>query len=105
VAVIEAIGLYQLVYPSQNIHFYQAVSSSVSQDSQQFPLNDTRTIALVFVVETDCAQCAVHTVQQQLSSTASLGELSVANRLPCNDSVISQRFVSPADYIYQKNEW
>jgi len=69
------------------MHFYQAVSSSVSQDYQQFPLSSTRTIAFVFVMDTDCAQCAVHTVQQQLRSTANLCELSVAYPLPYNDSV------------------
>jgi hypothetical protein len=68
------------------MHFYQTVSLSVSQDSQRFPLNSTRTTALVFVTETDCAQCAVHTVQQQLSSTANLGEISVADPVPCNDA-------------------
>jgi len=69
------------------MHFYPTVSSSVSQDSQQYPPNSTRTTALVFVMETDCAQCAVHTVQQQLSFTANLDELSVENPLPYNDSV------------------
>jgi hypothetical protein len=68
------------------MHFYQKVSSSVSQDFQHFPPNSTRTTALVIVMENDSAQCAVGTVQQQLSSTANLGEISVANPLPCNDS-------------------
>lgn len=69
------------------MHLYHTVSSSVSQDSQQFPLNSMRTTALVFVMETDCAQWSAHTLQQQRSSIANLGELSVANFLPCSNSV------------------